>query len=457
VNHDLQTGTHGMSRPPGHPLTEYWLLPAVAFLSGGALTPIAYGWFQLLGGLCCLGMFWELLRELPLSPARRLLAVGCLAFSPYFLIESSDGEEFLWATCFLLASVLLVTRLSKGTIAHPQLGWGLAVAFAVAASGCRVEFGAVALLVVFSTLLLTDRRWSGIISFAALALFLLALLWGPLLWGEGAHEPYPIPYETKVRFGIGIYKIVFQALGLIPSFFAAIFMVQSWNFIRLKAPFGHDLLPFWTVWLILVFFGSFFLYPTKPVMVTPGVAFLILLGALVARPWLWTCFVVGCLSTQLLQIDCFKNRVWTGPVMKPGVAEQNFRGRPAFKGPWVEAASRDALAGKHLVIADVWPWDLTWQVEHDGWRGRPLPESKYQGLIIAYQVGPGIVASRTLSDQSGRIQRYIKEGYDVWIDRNLYRELFLRYDVAAPTPTSGEIEGTPCRLLDIRPVGSNAP
>jgi hypothetical protein len=452
VNDHLRTGTYGMSRPPGHPLTEYWLLPAVAFLSGrGELTPIAYGCFQLAGGICCLGAFWLLTLELPLSPVRRLLAVGCLAFSPYFLIESSDGEEFLWATFFLLAAVLLVTRLSKGSFAHPRLGWGLAVASAVAASGCRVEFGSVALAVVLWTLFFSDRRRIERASFVGLAFFLLALLWLPLLAGKGAQQPYPIPYETKVRLGIGVYKIVFQAVGLIPSIFASVFVLRSWKFIRIKAPFRGDLLPFWMVWLLLIFFGSFFLYPTKPAMVMPGVAFLILLGALVARPWLWTCFVAGCLSMQLFQIDFFKERVWTGPVLKPSVAEQNFRSRPAFKGPWVEAASRDALLGKHVVITDVWPWDFTWQLEHGAWSGRPLPESKYQGLIIAYQIGPGIVASRTLSDQSGRIVRYLNEGYDVWIDRTLYRELFLRYDLAAQTPTTGDIGGSPCRLMDIRP------
>ena len=453
VNQDRQTGTYGTSRPPGHPLTEYWLLPAAVLLSGaGDLNPITYGCFQLIGGLCCLGAFGLLLREIPLSPARRLLALGCLAFSPYFLIESSDGEEFLWATFFLLVAVWLVIRLSKGTFAHPRVGWGLAVAAAVAASGCRPEFGLVALGVVFWTLLASDRTWIERISFAAFALVLLALLWAPLAMARGPREPYPITYDPTVRFGIGVYKILFQAVGLVPSFFAAIFVFRSWRFVGIKAPFRGNILPYWTVWLILIFFGSFFLYPTKPAMVMPGVAFLILLGALAARPWVWACFVVGFMSMQLMQIDCFKNRVWAGLVVKPSVAEQNFRGRPAFKGPWVEAASRDALLGKHLVIADVWPWDFTWQLDHGSWRGRPLPESEFHGLIIAYQVGPGLVASRTLCDPSGRLQQLTRKGYDVWIDRNLYRELFLRYDVAAQTPQSGDINGTPCRIMDIRPV-----
>jgi hypothetical protein len=457
VNDHLRTGAYGVSRPPGHPLTEDWLLPALALLFGrGELTPALYGCFQLAGGLCCLAAFWLLLREAPLSPARRLLALACLAFSPYFLIESSDGEEFLWATAFLLLSVLLLTRLAKGTRAHPLLGWVLAVTSAVAASGCRIEFGAVTLGVVFWALLASDRRRIEKLGLAGLTLILLTLLWGPLVIRTGAQQPYAITYEPSVRFGIAIYKILFQAVGVIPSLCAALFLWPAWKLLRVTAPLRDKLLPCLTVWVPLIFFVSFFLYPTKPAMVLPGVAFLILLGAFVARSWLWAGFVVGCLTTQLIQIDCFKNRAWAGLVIKPSVAEQNYRGRPAFNGPWVDAASHAAILGKHLVIANVWPWDFTWQLAHGTWSGRAIPESRYQGLIIAYQVGPGIVASRTLADPSGRLQRYISEGYDIWIDRDLYRELFQRYDLAKPTPGNGEIDGTPCRIIDLRPHSGGA-
>src|SRR5580658_5480907 len=63
ANARLQTGEFAMSRPPGHPLTEDWLLPAFARIAerGPAISDETYGFYQLAGGLCCAGFFWLLL------------------------------------------------------------------------------------------------------------------------------------------------------------------------------------------------------------------------------------------------------------------------------------------------------------------------------------------------------------------------------------------------------------
>jgi len=53
VTERLQTGDFPMSRPPGHPLSELWMLPATAWIMDGGkvLSAETYGFYQLVGGL----------------------------------------------------------------------------------------------------------------------------------------------------------------------------------------------------------------------------------------------------------------------------------------------------------------------------------------------------------------------------------------------------------------------
>jgi len=451
VTERLQTGDFAISRPPGHPLNEFWMLPAAAWIMDGGktLSSETYLFYQLVGGGFCLVIFWLLLRELPLSPACRLLAAACLVFSPQFLIESSDGEEFLWGTAFVLATVLFVARLSAGKMVHPRLGWGLAVACAVAASGYRPEFGAIALGIVFWTLLASDRSWAEKVGLGILTAVLVALLWGPLWFHHGAHGPWAIPFDPKVRVVLGLYKMAFNALGVTAMFFAVVFFLQTRDLFRIVPPFGKDILGYWLPWLVVIFFGIFFIYPTKVSVVFPGVAFLILLLAGWAKRWVWVCFVVGCLSTLLVQFDCFDHRVWVGLKLKSGLWEQALLDKPAYQGPKLVAVSRLANQGRHVIIANLWPWDLTWQRAHTPWPGVALSAGVSSGWPIAYQVGPGVVMSRGVLDEPSLLQTFAQSGYDVWIDEDVYREVFMRYTVTGPVPQTALIGGVTCRLVDL--------
>jgi len=448
VTERLQTGDFVMSRPPGHPLSEFWILPAVAWMADGgkSLSTETYAFYQLAGGLFCLGLFWLLLRELALTPAQRLLAATCLVFSPQFLIESSDGEEFLWGTAFILAVVLLMAKLSAGKMGRPRLGWCVAVASAVAASGYRIEFGVIALGIVFWTLLASDRNWIERFGLGVLAVVLFTLLWGPLWLSQGARTPYPNVLEPQVRLGVALYKIVFLALGAIPMAVAGVFFMQTRGPFRIWPPFGQDILRYWVPWLVVICFGIFLVYPTKVQVVFPGVAFLILLMATRAQRWLWAGFVVACLSTLLLQVDCFDHRAWVGFKVKPGLWEESLSGKPAYQGAKLAEASRLAGEGRHVFIANIWPWTFSWQAAHGAWPGVALPDG---GEGVAYRVGRGIVASRAVVDQPSLLQGFVQKGYEVWIDREVYRELFMRYALTAPTPSTAVIGGVTCRIVEV--------
>jgi hypothetical protein len=95
---------------------------------------------------------------------------------------------------------------------------------------------------------------------------------------------------------------------------------------------------------------------------------------------------------------------------------------------------------------------LAWQKAHAAWPGVPEPKNKGQGSIVAYAIGPGIVASRSILDNDNPrlLMDYVREGYDIWIDQDLYREMYMRYDLSAPTPETAVIGGIPCKIVDVK-------
>jgi hypothetical protein len=191
----------------------------------------------------------------------------------------------------------------------------------------------------------------------------------------------------------------------------------------------------------------------KIAVVLPGVAFLILLGARHAGQWTWICFVVACMSLQLAHLDCFRDRHWTGLRFQPSLWTRNLAEKPSSLRPQIDAAARLASTGRHVIISSVWPWGLAWQKEHAAWPGVPVPESKDQGWAVFYTIGPGVVASRfTIDDNQNQrlLMDYVRKGYDVWIDKDLYREVFMRYDLSAPTPETAVIQGVSCKIVDVK-------
>jgi hypothetical protein len=437
----LATGAITMSRPPGHPWNELAALPAFSWIVQGGRSPVTdttYGLYQLAGGMIALALFALLLRDLKVTPARAVLALACLAFSPKFLIESSDGEEFLWGLAALLGILLLLrTTFARG---RDWLRWACSVLLAALATGYRIEFGAVAFLVIFIAALQARLSWSRLFALGVLAIGLLAALWVPLFLHQGVHTPYGNPLAISTRLGVALYKILFHALGLAPFAVALLFFLP-----------GGSPVPRWLAGLIALFFALFFLYPTKIEVALPGVALLILLGAMRARGWAWTLFVAACASTLLLRIDCFAGRAWTGPRLVPG-AWTDFVDKPAAKGAQVTrafawAATHDST--KRLLITALWPWELEWQTRHGGWQGTsillPMPEIEGSG----YWVGSTLVVSRKSVDDPGLLRDQAAAGAEIVMDRAIYHELFQRYDFSAPVPESVEVDGVPCRIVDL--------
>jgi hypothetical protein len=444
----IHDGTFDESRPPGHPLNEYWMLPGFALLFGaahtpGPIAPEVYGAYQMLGGCFCIVIFWFLLGQAKVMSARRVLAAACFVFSPTFLLNAGDGEEFLWATGCFLAALWIISRNGAGASIGSWLG---VMALAAAASGYRLEIGLMTMGVAMVSLAVSRQAWTHKLALLAALALLIALVWAPLLLHHGASPPYDIPLALKTRLEVGIYKILFTLLGVIPMTVAVLFYLDWWKGFRIFPAFDQNILAYWAPRLFLLFFALFFVYPTKISVVLPGLACLILWGAMQARGCVWVGFVAGCIAVQLVNLDCFVNRVWVGPNVQPSLWAQNYAKKPRFRSATLVAATDDASSGRHVVIANAYAWDIDWNRQHGTWTPPGSARDTFGGWIQSYDAPPGVIASRVLIDHPQLLKDYIARGYDIWIDDALYRENFQRYAMTSSGDT-GDIQGVPCHRV----------
>src|SRR5438034_5541452 len=92
----LVNGGHlEVSRPPGHPTTEFYLFGAVGWILqkgfGAEFDDRVYLVCQAVGALATLIVFYNLLYRLGTPRVRALLATACLAFSTQFFLNAVDG------------------------------------------------------------------------------------------------------------------------------------------------------------------------------------------------------------------------------------------------------------------------------------------------------------------------------------------------------------------------------
>ncbi len=450
----LQTGGFYYSRTPGHPLNEYWVLPGfVWLLQGGKVAEISnltYALYLLTGGLACLAMFGLLLREMKVSPERGVLAAACLVFSPAYLIQSINGEEFLWSLAYLFAAAVLILRLSAGKVRSPVAGWGLAVAAAVAASGYRLEFGVVIMGLVGLCALLSDLSLWQKAGLGLWGIVLFLLLWAPLYYHQGLVPASDIHMGVVLKIEASLFKSAFELIGIIPMTLLVISFLLNLPHFRFLPTWGPALVNFLIPCLAVVFFPIYMLYPQKVQGVLPGLACLLALAALRANRWLWASIVVTSALTLLVQFDCYQHHTLTRLHAYPSLWSQEVSAKPAFQGAKIEAATRFANQGKNVVITRCWPWDFAWMQDHGAWNGTVESAS---GLAEDHEdffrVGDGVVATRSVVDDPAVLKTYVDRGYTIWLDQDLYQEVFLRYTFSGHIPESFSIEGVPCRIVDL--------
>src|SRR5438309_11345406 len=188
----LNGGQLEVSRPPGHPTTEFYLFGATGWILqkvfGVEFGDKVYLVCQAAGALATLIIFYNLLCHLGATRVRAFLAAICLAFSAQFFFNAVDGEEFAFGLLFLLVAVrLLVVRPATPNFSRLSLS---IFSFALA-TGCRPElvFAAIIFL-IFCLLNHVQCRIYSIVS-VVLSAIAVSFVWLPILF-IGIRAPYTV-------------------------------------------------------------------------------------------------------------------------------------------------------------------------------------------------------------------------------------------------------------------------
>lgn len=419
-----------ISRPPGHPTTEFYIFGAIGWLLhlfGHAFTERVYLLGQAVTAAATLVLFYELLRRMNVRSWPACLVVICLGFSAQFFANAIDGEEFIYALFFVLAA-------TRFLIAEPPRLFMSILAFAIA-TGCRPEiiFAAVIYPIYFACAR-TDRR-RVIFAIAALALA-LAVMWLPVLI-TGVHAPYNENMNLKQALLVGGYKLIFQCFGI--AVFGLLLVVLARACLQLRkrwpAAFPKNLFTAFACILPLLFFTLFFRYPTKSAYVLAALPFLLIV-ATESRPLLLAIAVFSAIELSV-KIDIFKDRQLTAPFLTCGSGIAAIEQKPFYRLEYLRAAGVQCGKEQTLVIADAAPWDFEYHIR----RGTFPAEEKRDALqkipaFIPRDASGCVMMPRDAAYVREMIENWRAHGYKVKMDAALYRTAFGRYDINLPNEST---------------------
>jgi len=426
-----------VSRPPGHPVTEFYLFGLIAWILrhgfGSAFGDEAYLALQALAGVAGVVVFYELLLRLSTAPWKAFVASIPLAFSAQYFANTVDGEEFVFAVLFLLLSLrlLLVSHDTRPGIIRL---FGSVLCFALA-TGCRPEAVLAGILFPVYCLLHPELEWKhalGIIFAQGVAIL---LIWSPVLV-VGLHAPWTAGMNARESILGGGYRLVFQC------FTPPVFLVFCWIVVtaiaqwreRIREPFPRDFLFVISCLTPIIFCAALFFHASKAAHVLFVVPFLLILAvrrskALVA---LAAMTILGC----FVSLDIFKDRQLVSPFAIPGAYFQALRQKPFYKLGYLRQVLQQAGPERSVMIADIWRWDLEYHVTGGTFPAREkifTDSTKAEfAVFFPQQNEKCILLSRDGAFQNRLLEDWQSQGYELKMDGILYRALFARYDVTAP-------------------------
>jgi hypothetical protein len=433
----LNSGQLEVSRPPGHPTTEFYILGAIGWTLekgfGVDFDDKVYLICQAATAVATLIVFYKLLLRLGARRAPALLATTCLAFSTQFFFNAVDGEEFVFGLLFLLISVrLLIASAESGNVGRLLLS---IVCFALA-TGCRLEIVFAAIIFPIYCLMQPKLGWKYALASIALAGMAVIIVWLPILI-VGIRAPYGAGMNLRESILGGVYRIIFQCFN------PAVWLLLCWVLFAALRDCRRQMqsknFAFTISWAVpLIFLTVFFLYPSKAAYLLVVLPFLLLLAvarsfALVAALAFFT--VLG----SIVSIDIFRDRQLVRPFFVPGGYFQAVHQKPYYKLNYLWKLFDQCENRPAVIIGYAWPWDFEYQVE----RGNlPVREKDLHGemrgdIPAFFSTGdhcvflpPGAAYEQTL------LGEWQRKGYAMKIDAKLYRTLFARYDVRSPLPSA---------------------
>lgn len=443
----LDNGKIDVSRPPGHPTTEFYFFGGIGWVLlkvfGIEFNDKAYLILQALGALATLAVFYNLLSRIGASRARAFLATICLACSAQFLFNALDGEEFNFGLLFLLIAIRLL-------IPSPaNLGRLLLSIFSFAlATGCRPEL--IFCAIIFPIYCLLDSRLGWKCALVSVAFLFLSMLvvWLPILL-VGIREPYTAGMNLRESIFGGVYRIIFQA------FTPVVFLLLAWTLIgglcHLRREFEAQNFVVVAACIVPVIFGAvFFAHPAKAAHLLIAVPFLLILAIDRSMAFLVTLTFFSVLSC-FLNIDIFTDRKLSSPHITAGSYSQAVQQKPYYKLDYLRKLSGQCENRPAAIIGAAWPWDFEYHIERNAFAAREQDlhgEIKHDLPAFFARGDHCIFLSPEAAFETSLLKEWQQKGYALKMDARLYRTLFARYDVRSQL-SSGTVDvaGVPFSLF----------
>ncbi|HUE62346.1 MAG TPA: glycosyltransferase family 39 protein [Chthoniobacterales bacterium] len=447
----LNGGQLDVSRPPGHPTTEFYLFGATGWISekvfGVEFDDKVYLVCQAAGALATLIIFYSVLCHLGAARARALLAAICLAYSTQFLFNAVDGEEFDFGLLFLLVAVwLLVVR--PGTPNFSRL-WLSIFSFALA-TGCRPELVFAAIIFPIYCMLNPELGRKYALLSVALTAIAVVIVWLPILF-MGIRAPYTAGMNLRESILGGVYRIIFQA------FTPPVFLLLCWVLITavrdLRKQMESKNFVFTMSCVVpLIFLAVFFLHPSKAAHLLVTLPFLLLLAvdrslALVLALTFFT------LLGAVANIDIFKDRQLARPFFVSGSYFQAVLQKPYYRLDYLRKLFDQCQDRPAVIIGNAWPWDFEYHIER---ANLPLCEKDLHAEIkrdIPAFFSSGdhcIFLPPDAAYEGALLSEWQRKGYAMKMDAKLYRTLFARYDVhSAISSATADVCGVSFALFRI--------
>ena len=447
----LNGGQLDVSRPPGHPTTEFYLFGATGWIPekvfGVEFDDKVYLVCQAASALATLIIFYSLLCHLGGTHARALLAAICLAFSAQFFFNAVDGEEFDFGLLFLLVAVRsLVVRPVTPNFSRLSLS---ILSFALA-TGCRPELVFAAIIFPIYCMLNPELGRKYALLSVALTAIAVVIVWLPILF-MGIRAPYTAGMNLRESILGGVYRIIFQA------FTPPVFLLLCWVLVTavrdLRKQMESKNFVFTMSCVVpLIFLALFFLHPSKAAHLLVALPFLLLL-AVRRSPVLLLSLTFFTLLGAVVNIDIFKDRQLTRPFFIPGGYFQAVHQKPYYKLNYLRRLFGQCENRPAVIIGNAWPWDFEYHIER---ANLPLREKDLHAEIK--RDIPGFFSSGDhciflppdAAYEGALLSEWHRKGYAMKMDAKLYRTLFARYDVhSAISSATADVCGVSFTLFRI--------
>jgi hypothetical protein len=447
----LNGGQLEVSRPPGHPTTEFYLFGGIGWILqkgfGIEFDDKVYLVCQAVGALATLIIFYNLFYRLGTTRVRALLATICLAFSVQFFFNAVDGEEFDFGLLFLLTAVrLLVVRSTTPNFSRLSLS---IFSFALA-TGCRPELVFVAIIFPIYCLLTPELGRKYALFSVALSAIAVAIVWLPILL-MGIRAPYTAGMNLRESILGGVYRIIFQA------FTPPVFLLLCWTLITALREWPRQMKSrnfALTISCIVsvIFLAVFFLHPSKAAHLLVALPFLLLLAVNRSLVLVLALAFFTLLGT-VVNIDIFKDRQLARPFFIPGGYFQAVDQKPYYRLDYLRKLFDQCENRPAVIIGNAWPWDFEYHVER---ANLALHEKDLHGEIhndIPAFLSSGdhcIFLPPEAANENALLAEWQRKGYAMKMDAKLYRTLFARYDVrSGVSSATADVGGVPFNLFRI--------